>query len=91
MDEESLESLVSALRALTATKFATAGFAVPQIVATVTSGDGKHVEKVLIAKSGAEYLAKRENEPALYVLDAGIVEGIRSAAEKIKPAAASQE
>ena len=49
------------------------------------------MEKVLIAKSGAEYLAKRENEPALYVLDAGIVEGIRSAAEKIKPAAASQE
>lgn len=88
MDPDGVEAVVSALRALTAIKFATSGSTVPQIIATVTSGDGKHVEKVMIAKSGKEYLAKRQDEPTLYVLDAGAVEGIQSAADKIKPAAA---
>ncbi len=91
MDADSVESLVSSLRALTASKFVTAGFTTPQIIATVTSGNGKHVEKVMIAKSGADYLAKREDDPTLYVVDAGAVEGIQSAANKIKPAAASHK
>jgi len=87
-----VENLVSALRDLTATKFATSGFTTPAITATVTSNNGKRVEKVEIAKianarSGDEYLARRSNDPSLYVLDGGAVEGLESAATSIKPAA----
>ena len=82
MDADSVEQVVSALRDLTATKFASSGFTTPEIVATVTSS-GNHVEKVMIAKSATSYLAKRADEPTLYVLDGGAVEGLRSAAEKM--------
>lgn len=93
MDGDSVESLVSALRDLTATGFATTGFTKPAIVATVTSNGGKRVERVEIAKAegakkpGSEYLARRANDPSLYALDGGAVEGIESAAASIEPAA----
>lgn len=87
MDADSVENVISALRDLTATKFATSGFANPTIEATVTSNGGSLVEKVSIAKSGDTYLAKRANEPTLYALDAGAVEGLRSAAQQMHPAA----
>ena len=91
MDADTVESFISGFRDLTATKFATSGFTTPMIVATVTSNGGKRVEKVEIAKvkegkSGSEYLARRTNDPSLYVLDAGAVEGIESAAAALHPA-----
>ncbi len=86
MDADSVENVISSLRNLTATKFANAGFANPEIEATVTSSGGSHVEKVSIAKSGDEYLAKRADEATLYALDAGAVEGLESAAKAIGPA-----
>lgn len=90
MNAENVENLISGLRDLTATKFADSGFAKPVIEATVISNDGKRVEKVMIAKSGSIYLAKRENEATLYVLDAGAVEGIRSVAEGLQATQASK-
>ncbi len=91
MDSDSVESLVSGLRDLTATSFAASGFTASEITATVTSNNGKRVEKVEIAKvenekSGTQYLGRRANDPSLYVLDPGAVEGIESAAAAIKPA-----
>jgi len=53
---------------------------------TVTSNDGKRVEKVLISKEGSDYLAKRENEPALYMLDAKTVDDLSKAASDVKEA-----
>lgn len=90
MDPDSVESVISSLRDLTATKFATSGFDKPTIEATVTSSRGSLVEKVSIAKSGSDYLAQRANEPTLYVLDAGAIEGLESAAKSIKPAQKSK-
>lgn len=90
MDPDSVESVISSLRDLTATKFADSGFANPQIEATVTSSGGSQVEKVSIAKSGNQYLAQRANEPMLYVLDPGAIEGLETAAKSIKPAAKSK-
>jgi hypothetical protein len=52
----------------------------------VTSGEGKRTEKVSIAKSGDHYIAKRENEPALYQLDSKSVEDLLKAAAEMKPA-----
>ena len=86
MDADSVENVISSLRDLTATKFATTGFTTPVIQATVISKGGSLVERISMAKSGSEYLAKRANEPTLYVIDGGAVEGLRSAAQSIHPA-----
>ena len=83
---ESVENVISSLRSLTATKFATSGFATPDIQATVTSNGGSLVEKVSIAKSGSDYLAQRANEPTLYVLDPAAITGLESAAKGIHTA-----
>jgi hypothetical protein len=90
MDPESVENVISSLRDLTATKFATSGFAGPDIQATVTSNGGTLVEKVSIAKAGSDYLAQRANEPTLYVLDSGAITGLESAAKAIHAAKPSK-
>jgi hypothetical protein len=71
---------------MTAIKFVDKAFPAPAIEATVTSGDGKRVEKVQIAKSGNTYLAKRENEPSVYELDSKVVDEVQRAAADVKPA-----
>jgi hypothetical protein len=87
MENVSVESLVDALRDLAATGFPTSGFSQAEIEATVTSSDGRQTEKVLISKSGNNYIAKRENDPSLYQLDADSVTNLIDAANSIRPAA----
>jgi hypothetical protein len=53
---------------------------------TVTSNEGKRAEKVLISKPGDNYIAKRENEPALYQLDSSSVTDLQKLAAEVKPA-----
>lgn len=86
MDPTTTDPLVSDLRDLSASKFLDIGFSNPTIEATVTSDDGKRVETIQIAKSGDHYIAKRENESALYQLDSKSVDDLLKAAEDIKPA-----
>ena len=85
LNAESVDSLISDLRDLSASKFPDSGFSNPDIEATVISDDGKRTEKVQIAKTGDHYIAKRENEPALYQLDSKSVEELVKAADNIKP------
>ena len=87
MDESSVSSLVSAIRELTASKFPDSGFTTSMMGLTVTSDSGKRVEKVLISKNGGSYIAKRENEPALYELAASSVTDLQNSAAALKPAA----
>ena len=87
MDPASVQSLIDKIRELSATKFPDSGFSSPAVEVTVTSNDGKRVEKVLIAKSGDNYIAKRENEPALYQLDSSSVANLQKFAAGLKPAA----
>jgi hypothetical protein len=86
MDLANVESVISDLRDLSASKFPDSGFANPTIEATVLSDDGKRTERVEIAKSGDHYIARRENEPSLYQLDASAVDGLLKAADELKPA-----
>jgi hypothetical protein len=86
MDPASVQSLIDNLRELSASKFPDSGFISPTIEVTVTSSDAKRVDKVLIAKSGDNYIAKRENEPALYQLDSSLVAGLQKLAAAVKPA-----
>jgi hypothetical protein len=67
-------------------KFPSSGFGTPVINVAVVSGDGKTTEKVLVAKSGDAYIAKREGEPALYQLDYPVVAAIQEAAVNVKAA-----
>jgi hypothetical protein len=88
MDSTSVQSLLDKLRDLSASKFVDSGtFGNPSLDVTVTSNDGKRLEKVLISKQGADYIAKRENEPALYGLDTKTVDELTKAASDVKPAA----
>src|SRR5262249_33995253 len=86
MDLDSVESVVSKLRELSATKFTDSGFTTSAIDVTVTSNDGKQTEKVLIAKAGNRYIAKRDNESALYELDPTVVDSLLKAGDELKPA-----
>jgi hypothetical protein len=88
MEAGSVQDFISKLRDLTADKFVESGFANPAIDITVTSDEGKRVEKVFIAKSGNSYIARRENEPSLYQLDSSSVDALEKSADEIKPAAA---
>ncbi len=87
MDPSSVQSFIDKIRELSATKFPDSGFSSPAVEVTVTSNDGKRVEKVLISKSGDNYIAKRENEPALYQLDSSSVANLQKFAAGLKPAA----
>jgi len=86
MDAVAVEEFLRSIRTLTATKFETGGFSSPVMSFIVTSNDGKRVEKVDIAKSGSGYLAKRSDGPALFALDAKVVDDIQKAADGLKPA-----
>ena len=86
MESSTVQALVDRIRELSGSKFVDSGFTVPALEVTVTSNDGKRVEKVLISKSGDAYVAKRDNEPALYQLDSSSVADLQKVAADVKPA-----
>jgi hypothetical protein len=87
MDNAAVQTLIDKLRDLSATKFADAGGGTPEFEATVTSNNGKRVEKVVIAKQGTRYFGQRDGEPSIYEIDAKSVEELTKAAGEIKEAA----
>lgn len=89
MDAESVQTLISDLRDLAATKFAESGFAGPTLQLSVTSADGKKVENVSIAKSGDGFLARRDNDSTFYYLESSPVTALQKAAAGLKPAASN--
>jgi len=89
-DSATVQDLVDKIRELSASKFVDSGFSSPVIDLTVTSSDGKKVEKVSISKAGENYIAMRENEPGtLYQLDSKTVDDLTKSAADVKPATAA--
>src|SRR2546423_1298145 len=86
MDASTVQSLIDKVRGLSASKFVESGFTTSALEAIVTSSDNKRVEKILICKNGDRYVAKRENEPALYELDSSAVTELQKAAADLKQA-----
>ncbi len=86
MEPGTVSALTDKIRDLSASKFAETGFTAPVINLTVISDGGKRVEKVMLSKNGEKYLAKRENEPALYELNASAVAELQKSAADLKPA-----
>ena len=86
VDAIGAEAFIEKVRDLAASKFVESGFGATELEVTATSNTGKSIEKVLIAKDGDHYVAKRDGEPALYQLDPVVVTGLEKAAEDMKPA-----
>ena len=86
LDGSTAQSLIDKVRDLSATKFMDSGFVQPVFDLTVTSNDGKRVERVSISKTGDNYIARRENEPSLYQIDAKAVSDLQKAEEDLKTA-----
>ena len=87
MDSAVVDDLIEKLRDLSAGKFVDSGFTSVLIDLTVTSNDGKRVEKVAISKGGDNYIAKRGSDSTLYQLDSKTIDDLRKSAEDLKPAA----
>jgi hypothetical protein len=87
LDSSTVDSVVEKIRSLTATTFPDSGFLSPNLELTVTSNQGKRVERISICKNGNSFIAKRENEAALYELSASAVPELQDAAGKVKAAA----
>ena len=87
MDQTSVQLFLGKIRDLSASKFVDSGFTTSELELTVTSNEGKRVEKVLVSKNGDRYVAKRENEPALYELEATSVSDLQKSADDLKSAA----
>jgi hypothetical protein len=85
LDSSSVQPLLGDVRSLSAGKFVESGFSTPSIEMTVTSNDGKRVEKVEIAKAGNDYIARRIGDASLYQLDASAVPDLQKAAADLKP------
>lgn len=89
-DPNRVQNLIDKIRELSASKFVDSGLAPPVIDLTVTSNDGKKVEKVSISKSGDNYIAVRENEPnTFYQLDSKGVDDLTKSAADLTPATAA--
>jgi hypothetical protein len=87
MDNISVQTLIDKLRDMSATKFADTGGGNQVFDVTVTSNDGKRVEKVTIRQQGEEFFAQREGEPSIYVLDGPGVGILQQTATDVKPEA----
>jgi hypothetical protein len=84
MDSGSVQNLIDKLRDLQAAKFLDAAAGTAAVEITVTSNDGKRVEKAILSKQGEKYAARRENEQGAYELDAKAVEELQKAASEVK-------
>ena len=91
MDPGTVQAFIDKLRDLSAVKFVPSGFTSPALTITVTSNDGKRTERVEFSKAADGYIARRENEPALYSIEAKPVNDILDANNAIKPAASSKK
>ena len=92
MDSATVQALIDKLRDLSAAKLLdSGGGGTPVLEATVTSNDGKRVEKVAITKQGNTYYARREGDPTIYQLDAKAAEDLQKAAGEVKEAQPAKE
>jgi hypothetical protein len=91
LDAASVQAVVDQLRELSADSFPATGFANPTIEVSVTSNQGKRVERVAFTKTGDHYIGKRDGEPSLYAVTAKNIDDVVKAFAGIKPASAKHK
>jgi len=85
IDSGSIQEVIDKLRDFAASKFADKFTGSQAISLSLTSGDNHKVEKVTINKSGADYLAQREGDSTVYVIDGASYGDLQKAITGIKP------
>ena len=91
LDSSAADNVISDIRDLQAKSFADSGFGTSTLEISVISNGGKRSETIQISKSGDGYIARRQNEPALYILESKPVEDLQKAADDLKPAAPTKK
>ncbi|HVX65608.1 MAG TPA: DUF4340 domain-containing protein [Bryobacteraceae bacterium] len=91
MDSATTQAMIDQLRDLAATKFPDRGFTTPALEATVTSNEGKRVERVSFARNGNDWFARREGEPGLYQVDPKNIGALQKAIGAVKEAASAKK
>jgi hypothetical protein len=86
LENAAVQTLLGKIRDLAATKFTESGYTTPVLEIAVTSNDGTRVERVLVAKYGDGYVAKRENEATLYEVPSPAVSQVEESAANVAPA-----
>lgn len=87
LDSPTVQAVVDKLRDLASKAFVDTGFTTTSLEIDVASNDGKRVEKVSFSKAPAGYVARREGEPALYLVDVKSVDDILKSIGDIKETA----
>ena len=84
MDSGSVQNAIDKLRDLSAASFGDKAAGPTIIDLTVSSPDGKRVEKAVISGQAGAFFAKREGESDVYIVDAKTVEDLQKAIAGIK-------
>ena len=88
LDQTTVDNLISAITAARATSFvdsaAKTGLDKPELLIALTSDDGKRVEKVTLARSGADGYGAREGEAGTAKVDAATIDNIIKSFEAVK-------
>ena len=85
IDSASIQNVVDKLRDLAATKFPDKISGSPVLSLAVTWGEKSKVDKVVINKSGEDYIASREGDATAYGLDPKAYGDLQQAIAGIKP------
>ena len=88
VDQTTVDNLISAVTAARAASYVDSspksGLDKPELTITLTSDEGKRVEKVSLARSGAEGFGARDGEPGVAKVDAATIDNIVKSLDGIK-------
>ena len=84
MDSISVQNFIDKLRDMAGSSVTSGALGAAEISLTVVSKGGERTEKVQIAPQGKNFVARRENEPSLYPLDASAITSLREAVAGVR-------
>ena len=85
LDSATIQTVVDKLRDLAASKFPDKSSGTPALTLSVTWGEKSKVEKVVINKAAADYIAVRDGDSTTYGLDSKTFDELQKAIADIKP------
>ncbi len=86
MDSVSVQNVIDKLRELSANRIDDVSVGNPEIEITVTSKEGKRVEKVRLAPLGTDFIGSRAGEPQLYRIDGSAISDLKGAVTAVREA-----
>ncbi len=88
VDQTTVDNLISAVTAARATSYVDSapksGLDKPELTITLTSDEGKRVEKVSLSRSGAEGYGARDGEAGIAKVDTATIDNIVKSLDGIK-------